>query len=369
MENKRNSTAKMRFACAIIFVIFTYVYVAFYQEDVLAVAQHVLSNGLTDYSYTFAPLLVTLVCFLLQVGVFALTGIKRRFHGLTYFPSFLLLALITDVPTNVDVNHSLGAWWFVLPLCLLVWGAGIWTVRQLEPIETEPHSFGFFSRYTWVNLMQMVVMMVIVLFVASNDRLFHERMRMESLMKKKQFDKALLVGENSQETDSSLTMLRIACLNETGELGSRLFTYPLVGGSKAMKPDSVTVKALMWKAPLWMVGPSKWMVKHHLKYKIPVDYELCALLLDKQLDKFVAEVRKHYDIRSPKLPIHYKEALVLYTHRRAHPAIVYHENVMDTDFQDYQQLEHKFTNPMEKQTALHDTYGNTYWYYYDYGQK
>ena len=164
-------------------------------------------------------------------------------------------------------------------------------------------------------------------------------------------------------------MLRIACLNETGELGSRLFTYPLVGGSKAMKPDGVTVKALMWKAPLWLLGPSAWMVKHHLKYKIPVDYELCALLLDKKLDQFVAEVRKHYDIRSPKLPTHYKEALVLYTHRRTHPVIVYHESVIYTDFQDYQQLEHKSASAIENQTALHDTYGNTYWYYYDYEQK
>ena len=129
------------------------------------------------------------------------------------------------------------------------------------------------------------------------------------LMKEKQYEKALEVGEKSLKTDSSLTMLRIACLNETGELGSRLFTYPLVGGSKAMMPDSVTVKTMMWKAPKWMQKPSAWMVKHHLKYRLPVDYQLCALLLDKQLDKFVAEVQKHYKVTSGKLPVHYKEAL------------------------------------------------------------
>ena len=39
MKNKRSSTAKMQIACAIIFITFTYVYLAFYQADVLAVAQ------------------------------------------------------------------------------------------------------------------------------------------------------------------------------------------------------------------------------------------------------------------------------------------------------------------------------------------
>ena len=69
------------------------------------------------------------------------------------------------------------------------------------------------------------------------------------------------------------------------------------------------------------------------------------------------------------MPRHYKEALVLYAHRRTVPVIVYKDGVMDADFQDYQALEHKYTNPIEKQTALHDTYGNTYWYYYQYGGK
>ena len=70
-----------------------------------------------------------------------------------------------------------------------------------------------------------------------------------------------------------------------------------------------------------------------------------------------------------KLPVHYKEALVLYTHRRSNPSIVYHDNVMDTDFEDFQQMDHKYANETEKQNALRDTYGNTYWYYYEYGNK
>ena len=38
-------------------------------------------------------------------------------------------------------------------------------------------------------------------------------------------------------------MLRIACLNDTGQLGSELFTDPLVGGSEAMRPKGTSCQA------------------------------------------------------------------------------------------------------------------------------
>lgn len=110
MEKKRNSTTKMRLTCAIIFIVFTYLYLSCYQQDLLAVAQHALSGGMTQYNYVLFPILTTLVLFLLQVGVFAITQVKKRFHALTYFPSLLILAIITDIPTDIDTYHSLGSW-------------------------------------------------------------------------------------------------------------------------------------------------------------------------------------------------------------------------------------------------------------------
>lgn len=365
MEKKKNSSSKPRLVCAIIFVLFTYLYLSCYQENVLAVAQHVLSDGLTSYSYTLAPILTTLVLFLLQLGVYAVCRVKKTFHGLTYFPSLLILAVITDVPTNVDKYHSLGAWAWIVPLLLIAFAGVMWVIRQLEPYEPEMHSDGWLSKLTWLNLSQMVVMMFLVILVAQGDPVFHERMKMEHLMNEGKYADALEVGKKELETDSSLTMLRIACLHHTGEMGERLFTYPLMGGSKAMRPDGVTVKAMMWKVPKWM-RPLK-SKKYH--YRTPIDYQLCALLLDKKLDQFVSLVWKSYNVASSSLPKHYKEALMLYTHHRAHPKLVYRNNVMEADYQDYQTMEQKFSNPVERQAALHDTYGNTYWYYYQYGQK
>ena len=66
------------------------------------------------------------------------------------------------------------------------------------------------------------------------------------------------------------------------------------------------------------------------------------------------------------LPKHYREALVLYTHLRSNPLVDYHDDILDADYRDYQDLEHKYANPQERKNMIRDTYGKTYWYYYDY---
>lgn len=369
MEKKKNGTLQMRLVCAFVFVSFTYLYLNCYQGYILAVAQHVLSGGLTTYSYTIAPILLTLVLFLIQIGVYKTCRVRRHFHGLTYFPSMLLLAILTDISCDVDKHHTFGVWCWIAPLLLVAFGVWMYVVRNLEPYELEYHTVSLFSRCTWENLFQMIVMMVLVGLLSNGDRVFHQRMKMERLMVEGKFDEALDVGSKSLDTDSSMTLLRIACMQKMGVLGERLFAYPLIGGSQAMFVDSVTTKTMIWKAPRWMCVPSPWMKARKMRYALPKDYDLCALLLDKDLDGFVRLLRTCYNLEDTSLPKHYKEALMLYTHRRAHPCIVYRNPVLEADFQDYQTLEHKFANQQERQTSLRDTYGNTYWYYFQFGKK
>ena len=59
---------EMRSTMAIVFISFTYLYLDCFQDDVMAVAQYVLSGGMTSYSYVLAPIILTLALFMLQVG-------------------------------------------------------------------------------------------------------------------------------------------------------------------------------------------------------------------------------------------------------------------------------------------------------------
>ena len=107
------------------------------------------------------------------------------------------------------------------------------------------------------------------------------------------------------------------------------------------------------------------LYRHHLAKQPLGDYMLCAYLLDKRLDDFVKWLPVFYNIKG-NLPKHYREALVLYNHLRSKPIINYSNDVMDADFKDYQDMVKNTTKPAVKQSCVRDSYGKTYWYYYQY---
>ena len=108
-----------------------------------------------------------------------------------------------------------------------------------------------------------------------------------------------------------------------------------------------------------------YLLRHRLGKKPFADYFLSSLLLDKELDKFVYYIMKFYNVRG-LLPTHYREALLLYTHLRTNPVIIFHSTLMEADFQDFQDLENKYGNKTERKNMLRDMYGNTYSYDYFY---
>ena len=80
--------------------------------------------------------------------------------------------------------------------------------------------------------------------------------------------------------------------------------------------------------------PRVYFEKLHQKWwatKESNDWLLCAYLLDCDVDAFAHNITKYYRLDS-HLPKHYREALILYTHLREHPYLVYPDAVMDADY-------------------------------------
>ena len=73
--HKNSSTVGIRLMCAIVFLTFTFGFLYFFQADILAVAQHVLSGGLTHYNCLTGAVLLTLGLQLLQVLIISLRKI------------------------------------------------------------------------------------------------------------------------------------------------------------------------------------------------------------------------------------------------------------------------------------------------------
>lgn len=378
IKTTKNGTIIMRVMCAIFFLLFTFLYLFEYQADILAVTQHVLAHGVTHYNRTIGAVLLTIILWVLQLVIFGLSGLSRRFHALTYLPSLLLLGVLTDVTSHVDQEPYLGNWLWGFPLIMAGYAGVVWVCRQLEPLEQSSGDVGVFSRISWQNLLVMVVMALVVCALGNSDRTFHFRMRMEECMVKGNFAEATQVGVKEGATDSSLTMLRVWALSENHMLGDRLFSYPLVGGSDAMLPNGASVKLMMADERklyahlgvvfLQKMRPRVYLETLHKAHRATAaahDWLLCAYLLDRDLNQFVRHLAKYYPINE-QLPKHYKEALIIYKHTTSHPLISYYNNVKEADYDDFQDLGDKYGNKRERYTALRDKYGDTYWFYYHY---
>ncbi|MCR4603978.1 MAG: DUF6057 family protein [Prevotella sp.] len=404
----------IRVVCAILFLLFTFAWLFWFQADVLAVAQHGLSQGKTHYDRSVGAIICTAVLMLIQLLVFGLTRLSRGVHALTYFPSFLLLAFIS----RVSYPFHCGACPWIMLAALVVWGVVAFLARKISTLthddRTEP---GLLSRRVWVNVLQMAVMMLGVALASNTNAVDHFKARAETAIIEGNVDGALSVGKRSLETDESLAMLRIFALAQKGQLGERLFEYPVVGssldmlpmkGSKAalqlmpdtilwdsfgVRPDTIVIRsdsalrAVVQKNDLrqkdylnettyartLFVGQYLDSLEHDsLATPLYRDYRLAGFLIDRSLDSFVLRLPRYYAIND-SLPRHYREALVLYRHLSAHrndslmglsSMNFDRDSLLTIRFHDFLRYDTLYSTKTERRVRSEEDFRGTYWYYY-----
>ena len=338
-SNKNNSTTGIRLMCAIVFVVFSFCWLFFFQPDLLIMAQHVLSGGLTHYNRWVGAILITFALMLLQMAIYRLTKLNRRAYSLTFGPSLLLLGLLTDVTQDGEGDISCASsWWLAL-----------------------------------------ILLMICTAWIGNTNAVFHYRLKVEQCLMDGDLEGALKTGRKSLESDEHLLMLRMYALARQGVLGERLFEYPITGNSSQMLPtDSLSYLTIypadsLYKfigaRPVGRMAPMRYLQlverKDSVYHQVVSDYQLCGYLIDRQIDTFAKEICRYYTIND-SLPKHYREALTLYTHLRSHPVIVYHNSVMDEDYENLSQLERQYPHKTERKVKVEEHYRGTYWYYYRY---
>jgi hypothetical protein len=299
------------------------------------------------------------------------------------------MAMLCDFNTDSGRHIDMMTWAWLAPVVLVLWGVGVWLSRRLLPFDND-HKMptGFFSRRVWGNLLQMAIMMLFVAAISNTNAVYHFKAHAEMALMRGDTDEALRVGNKSLETDRQLTMLRVYALSCQGQLGERLFSYPIAGTSADMLPLNNDLLLLpadsIWKhlggRPIYKLTQEQYyrgLQKDSLATPAVADYMLCARLIDRDLDGFVKllmqyadstiETTPHYSLH--RLPRYYREALVLYQHLRADPAAICGDSLPDENWQQLQQLKEQYANPRERQLKLFENCRDTYWYYYEYGQK
>ncbi len=385
---KGEGNITIRVVCAVLFVLFTFCWLFFFQSDMLAVAQYGLSGGKTHYNRTIGAVICTAVLLGVHLLVYAATRLTRRTHALTYAPSMLLLAFVS----SVSVPFRWGGWLWAGPLLLALWGGAVWLSRRMLPIGDEGRrSAGLFSRVMWINLLQLLAMMAGVAAVSNTNAVDHFRAHAEVALISGDVDEALHVGRRSMETDENLTMLRIFALSQKGQLADHLFEYAVSGTSADMLPleGSSTRLMLMPDTLLWQhfgVSPDSLVgvadgdsitpakprlnvaqyldsLEHDtLATRAYVDYRLTGQLIDRQLDAFVAALPQYYPMDADSLPRHYREALVLYQQKDT--LFIYNDSLMLSRWHDFKANDSIYPNPSERKIRTEEQFRGTYWYYF-----
>lgn len=383
-NSKNSSTISIQLVCAIVFILFTLPYLYFFQADMLAAAQHVLSGGQTSYSPIAGALIITLILLCVQRVVQRIAGLRKHSYALTYFPSMMLLTLLTSITLDGSTMYALGFRAWLMPLLLAVWVVAVLLARGLQGVEPAREPTGLMSRAMWFNMLQLSLFIILSVSMSNTHAVEHYRMKAETYLMKGDYRGALQVGQKSLESDDNLQMIRMYALARTDQLGENLFAYPVAGSSASMLPVEGLSKFMMYPVDSLYkflgAKPRGAMTTHRylellqrrdsFARKPVADYELCGLLIDKQLDQFVSRLQTLYadsdSVIADRLPKHYREALILYTHQRLRPQIVYRNSVMDEDWKNLKDLEKQYTDSTERKGKVEELYRGTYWYYYEY---
>lgn len=373
MKHKKKDSTAIIVACAIIFCLFSFLYIYCYQTPTLSFSQHVLSGGVTFYHPLISAIIITVTAYILQLITFRLTQLYGASHALTYMPSMLLLAFLSCAHPDNAGGLTTGVWMWFLPVIIAGYVILIKVVKQWIGTSTfEPF---FSSRVLSINLLSLIVMMLYVVNIGNGDALFHRQIWAEKLLIDQRYHELSREGRGSSQierqtgisyfkknsnnvvyehTDSTLTLLRFIAMSKLGTLPDSLFTQPVVGGTASlMRMENI--------------HPYLFTRKFLSRTK-NLDYKLCALLAEGDLDNFAKKLMAKYNVNDTlapdTLPRHYREALVLYQHLRSKPVTAYSDPVLETDYEDMRNIQKLSATNKEDEMKMWQAYRNTYWYYY-----
>lgn len=381
----RRNLAFTAIICSTYFLLFSFFYLYFQQSELFRII-HVIKSGKDVIYYPLlSALILTAILWIAQFGLNYLTRFKGKWHSLSYFPAFGVLLLLTDVqPIVVDGKQVLlynWEWWqVILAVFIYVAVAYIYQRQFIKP------------RNETSSLPEMLIPNFVVLtFFACitgmagncNDTLYYE-LKIAQAIREKNPQKAVLVGEKSLANTHSMTTIRNFALAQMDSLGDAMFNYPQTDGANGLlfEDENPTASGFSNSDIYQFIGASpkketetitrylqKLCEEEEGNHNV-LDYYLCALLLERQLSAFVRAMEQFYDFNeNSDLPRHYQEALLLHQIKEGvQPDTMLIDLEIRNQYEKFDSLQNKYSRAIEKTNYTRRKFGDTYWWYYWYGE-
>lgn len=372
--HKRRTARILTVVCGLLFSAFSFVYLAFFQKEVLEALHYSLAQGKTVYAPWISAILITVILLIVRWGINKIIGLNGLIMALSYFPSCLLLGVLTDV--NHGVYHGEGIsseWSWLFPLLLIGYVIiGRLMSRMYDEIEKE-------SGITVnSNLLILLLLCLMTACIGNSNVHFHHELQIEEALRKQDYAEARKVGEKSLSPSRNLTALRAYALSREGTMGEYLFHYPQLYGAAGLLMGTSNDKALRLNADSLYVylgakpnlgEPTMNFFERICKEEsgnyTTMDYYLSALLLERNLEQFVRAFEELYIVKD-SIPLYYKQALFLYDKMYPSNKSLVADESMEETWKAYEKMKTELNGSVGEANRMRRNYGNTYWWYYQY---
>ena len=376
-KNRRRTARIIAVASGLLFSAFSFTYLSVFQKDVMEALHYSLAQGKTVYAPWMSAVLITVVLLVLRWAVNALVGLKGPLKALSYFPSCLLLGVLTDVGHNVYHGGGISdTWGWMLPFCLVLYGVLGWLLARAARLWLNPEMPDI-----WVvnsNFMTLLMLCFMTIGIGNTNVHFHHELQVEEALRKQDYGRALQVAEKTMDPSRNLTALRAYAMSRQGTMGEDLFRYPQLYGAAGLLMGTSDEKALRLNADSLSVylGAKPALGEPALTFfrriceeesgnYTTLDYYLSALLLEKKLDEFVRAFDELYTVRD-SIPYYYRQALFLDSKMHPSAATDSADVALEELWGKYLQKQQELSGQRGEANYMRREFGDTYWWYYQY---
>lgn len=363
---------------ATLFAVFSFLFVAKFQTPLLELLYERVATGKLEYNAYVVGASISIFLTLFALWINRYTGFKREWTALSYLPSSILLAFITDIDRSIYIGgYNYQKWIIVALIGVFAYASFSYVLRRVLFAKIKNVAMSA-NRIVWRNLEIFVVLFCLVGFLSNGEENFKREALVESYYRKGNVKKALEVGYLSNTVSKTLATQRAYILAKEGLLGEKLFEYPQPYSSDVLFPEDVQVSPLVPDSVFSLIGvnpvPGEKMLETLKRTVESVsctpaarDYYLSAMLLDRRLVEFAGTVASLYpDVKISDMPKHYQEALVLYSNIDG-SVVDSDNNGMQELYDAFKALEKQYDDPFVRANYMRRNFGRTYWWYYLYG--
>ncbi|MCF2593461.1 hypothetical protein I6E11_06560 [Bacteroides caecigallinarum] len=372
-----NAAARLSImVCSLMFIIFSAVYLAVMQKDLLGAMHMSMSKGTSEFHVVPATIIIIVILMILKWSLNLIMRLKGAAHGLAYVPSFMGLITMTAFERDVYMNGASYAWWWIMPTVTALYVTIVALIRKnTRRTAQKPDMMGTLM---W-NVGTMLILSVATVCLGNTNRYLHNELRMETLMDKGNYNEVLKVAEKSLRTTKTMTALRMMAMTKEGIAGEMIFRYPQYykenglffdyDSTKTLRYTNDSVYAMLGEKP--EPGETKMDYLKRLAGKndscsFVKDYYMAGLMLDKNLKTLAAEIEK---TKNDSLQRYLKEAAIMYKEMCPEWKFEIHDtdSICTKRRMEYvKRQKETYKSPNEERNKMRLEFGDTFWWYYDY---